>query len=360
MAPLGLEVATLLSYTGGDRTKWMATSRVVVLALSVGLISVLGVIGALGLRFGKWLHNAGAILRISLYGILLLLPVANAIAGAPGTLYPLHLEMPKVSVFSLNILGKMGFGAFSGFEYVAIFAFESRTQERSFTRSVVIATPIVLAMFILGTSSVLAFTPPESIDLIAPMGQAFETGTRSLGAAHAIVPLVLVGNLAALLGWAAAAFGGIARLPMVAGWDGLMPSIFTKLHPRWRTPVGSVLLVAVAALVLAVAGGAGVGEQEAYQLFSSAALVFYALTYLVMFAIPIVATRRLPRTPPVWLRALSASGFAMTLLFIVLAVVPIVEVKSTTMFSVKVVSVIVAANALGAALYAYARQRWKT
>ena len=39
--------------------------------------------------------------------------------------------MPAVSLFNLNILGKMGFGALGGFEYVAILAGETQAPARS-------------------------------------------------------------------------------------------------------------------------------------------------------------------------------------------------------------------------------------
>ena len=51
--------------------------------------------------------------------------------------------MPVVSIMSLNLLGKMGFGALGGFEYVAIHAGECRNPVRTIARSVVIAAPII-------------------------------------------------------------------------------------------------------------------------------------------------------------------------------------------------------------------------
>jgi hypothetical protein len=41
--------------------------------------------------------------------------------------HPLATAMPVFSLFSLNILGKLGFGALGGFEYVAILAGECRS-----------------------------------------------------------------------------------------------------------------------------------------------------------------------------------------------------------------------------------------
>jgi amino acid transporter len=286
----------------------------------------------------------------------------NLAAGGPSShveWHPLRAHAPPANLFSLNILAKMGFGAFSGFEYVAIFAGEARGAVQSMRRSAWIASPIVVVMFVLGTGGVLAFSQPDDIDLIAPLPQAVASGTRALPALAWLVPAASLGIAFRAVAWGSAAFAGITRLPMVAGWDGLVPAVFTRLHPRWRTPVWSVAFIAVVALALGVVGMVGIGAQEAWQLFGNACLVFYALTYLVMFAIPIARPRSLPRRPGVLLRLACASGFAMTVLFIVLSVVPIVKVESTSAFTAKIAVVIVAANALGVGLWMAARRRRK-
>ena len=62
-------------------------------------------------------------------------------------------------------------------------------------------------------------------------------------------------------------FAGNTRLPMVAGWDGLLPPWFTRMHATYRTPVNSILLRRRRAwLAFGVAGLIGVGKQEAFQL----------------------------------------------------------------------------------------------
>ena len=76
------------------------------------------------------------------------------------------------------------------------------------------------------------------------------------------------------------------RLPLVAGWNHLLPAWFTRLHKVHRTPVSSLLVGSAATPVLAFGGSAGVGAQEAFQLLNNAAGIFYALTYQLMFAIP--------------------------------------------------------------------------
>lgn len=77
--------------------------------------------------------------------------------------HPLAIAMAALSLFSLNILGKLG--------YVAIFAGECRDPARAIGRSIAISAPIIALMFILGTSSVLAFFHPVRAELAARASQ---------------------------------------------------------------------------------------------------------------------------------------------------------------------------------------------
>jgi drug/metabolite transporter (DMT)-like permease len=110
-------------------------------------------------------------------------------------------------------------------------------------------------------------------------------------------------------------------------------------------------------LVMGLVGMVGVGEQEAFQLLWNASGIFYALTYLVMFAIPLVGLRKLKDRPSVWLRLASASGFLMTLLYVGLSVFPIVKVDSPLAFAIKITAVIIVANIIGAIIFLLAERR---
>ena len=147
-------------------------------------------------------------------------------------------------------------------------------------------------MFILGTSSVLGMIPIAEIDLIAPIPQLLSVGFGPLGAAAAIVPLILSAMIAIRFAQASVNFAGSARLPMVAGWDNLLPAWFTRLNATYQTPVNSILFVGAATFLLSVIGMIGVGKQEAFQLLWNSAGIFYGLTYLVMFAVPLFGFRR--------------------------------------------------------------------
>jgi amino acid transporter len=353
---IGLIVATNLSYAMGPRAAWMAGSGWVSAAASVVVTLAMVVVAMLGLGVGKWVHNAGGGLMILVFIALVALPVVNVARGSLPSYHPFAVAIPAVSLLSLNILGKLGSGALGGFEYVAIFAGECRDPARTIGRSVLIAAPVIAAMFILGTSSVLALVPRGDIDLIGPIPQTLSLGTRTFGLTGRVVPIVILSMLGLRLAQASVNFTANTRLPMVAGWDRLLPEWFTRLHPTWRTPVNSTLFVGAMTLGLGLLGIVGVGRQEAFQVFQNAAGTFYALTYLVMFALPVFGFRAVEPRPSAWLRLACVSGFLMTLLYVGVSVFPIVEVGSAGAFAAKVAGVIVGANLLGAAIFLLERR----
>jgi amino acid transporter len=152
-------------------------------------------------------------------------------------------------------------------------------------------------------------------------------------------------------------FAGNTRLPMVAGWDRLLPEWFSRLHPRYKTPFNSILFVGLVTMVLAVLSLTGVHAQEAFQLIDNAGGVFYALTYLVLFAIPLFGMKALGVRSPWWLKVACASGFLVTLIYIRFAIVPITEVGSPLLFAMKIVATVLIANAIGVTIYALRKKR---
>ena len=356
---IGLQVATYLSYALGPQAAWLASNKWVISLSACIIIAALVIVSTLGLGVGKWVHNAGAVMMLLIFAVLIVLPMLNVWRGTMAEYHPFTMAMPAFTLLSLNILGKLGFGALGGFEYVAILAGECRNPVRTIGRSVMIAAPVIAVMFILGTSSVLAFIPDGNIDLIGPIPQVLSIGSRPFGIAASIVPVAILMVMCMRLAQASVNFTANSRLPMVAGWDQLLPEWFTRLHPKRKTPVNSILFVGAMVLGMGLAGIVGVGEQEAYQLLQSAAVIFYGSTYLVMFALPILGLRGVESRPAFWLKVAAVFGFLMTLLNLTLSIFPIVEVKSQASFTIKVIAVTVIANIVGAAIYFLAERRRK-
>jgi amino acid transporter len=150
-------------------------------------------------------------------------------------------------------------------------------------------------------------------------------------------------------------FTGLTRLPMTASWDHVVPAWFSRLHPKRRTPVNSILFVAAVVVLLILLSMLGVREQEANQLLSNASTVHYAVAYIALFAIPLVGGLR--RRVPGWLKAASAAGLFASAISLAIAVYPIVDVVSKTAYATKIVSVVVLTNGAGVVIFRAGQRR---
>jgi amino acid transporter len=347
----GLQATAMLAYMLGPQAAWMAENKWVTSGVTLALMGSMIAIASVGLKLGKWIQDVGGAIMMLVFLAVIVLPFRNHLIGRPTQYPPFTLGIPAISLLSLNLLGKMSFGAMSGFDSMAIVAGECRDATKAITRSVIIATPIIGLMFVLGTSSIVALVPKDKIDLISPLSQALVLGTGGGGAGARWVPLVIGALLLAFVAANALTFALTTRLPLVAGWDNLLPGWFGKIHPRRRTPTNAILFVGFVAGALALAGVAGAGQQEAFQLLQNSSGIFYALAYLAMFALPLVGRQRKKEKPARWLQVAAASGFLMTSMYLVLSLFPIINVPRPLLFTAKVGGFVLTCQLVAVALF---------
>src|SRR5213594_4503169 len=354
----GMFITTNISYAIGPGAAWMPNSKWCVSLISAALVGGLGWTCVRGLSLGKWLHNVGAFAMLVVYAALILLPLLGLARGELKSYQPLQFALPAMSIFyCFNIFSKLAVGALSGFEYVAILAGETRAPARDIGRSVVIASPVIALMFILGTSSVLAFIGNNPIDLIGPVPQTLRLGLHSFPIAGAVASIGILLMATRTIASTSVHVTGSSRLPMVAGWDHLLPSWFSCLHPRYKTPVNSIIFVGAVTLVIAISSQIGAGIQEAFQLVDNAANVFYGIVYFTLFAIPIFGATEIRSGAPIWLRIAAICGAVVSLSAIFFTIYPIIDVPSTLSFAVRIIAVTGIANAIGVAIYLLGKKR---
>jgi amino acid transporter len=342
-------VPTDLGYMLGPSAVWIPQSRMATLAIIGSLVIAISLVAIHGLDIGKWLHNAGSVLILLAYAILLPLPLWALWRGTLHSYEPIPFAMPKLDWFGLAVFGQMTVGALSGFEYVAILAGECRSAARTIGQSVLFSAPVICLMFILGTSSVLAFVGNQPINVIGPIPQTYRLAFGDSGPASWVAPFAILLLIARAIASASLIFTGLTRLPMTASWDHLVPGWFSRLDSRRGTPVNSILFVAAIVLVLVLLSMLGVREQEASQLLANASVVHYAIAYLALFALPLVGALR--TRVPAWLKAVSAAGLFASLISLAIAVYPIVNVVSRQAYATKIVSVVLLTNAAGILIF---------
>jgi glutamate:GABA antiporter len=359
VSQIALVTTTYIAYAFGPSAEWIASNQFLLVAAAIALIAGMMLVARLGLHVGKWVSNVGSISTVVILVALIALPFFHVHArhGMLTHYEPLPLALPAFTLFSLSVFSKMTFGALSGFELVAVFAGESRNPGRNLARSILFTGPLIAMLYILGTSAILAFVSPDAIDVIGPVPQALNAG---LGVFSFAGPIVTIAILLLLLNYICSYtlyFSSNTRLPLVAGWDQLLPAWFSVLHAKYRTPVNSILFMGGVALAASAAVLVGAKNQEAFALLQIWAWTFYGFAYLVMFAIPLFSAKQKGIRPGPWLRMGAAAAFTVTLLFVLLSVLPVVAVSSVWKYSLKIALVVIAANAVGWTIYRLGQRR---
>jgi amino acid transporter len=319
------------------------------------------VVNVPGFGIGRWVAHFGTavtlLITLLLMGLLFIHPNATAAHPHVNPQSPFSLAMPALTLFSVNIFTKIAFGALTGLEQVAVFAGETRDPGRAIMRSAWIAAPLIAVIYMLMTGSMLAYIPAARVDLTGPLPQILAVAFGGGGTSSGVNWGLMLGRVAILaLGVAVVAQYVIitaetSRLPMVAGWDRIVPEWFTRLDRRWKTPTRSLGVIVLAAVVIGLLATYETGAQEAFQLLLSVGNIFYGIYYLLMFAIPLVVGDRTAARAGFWLKLAAVSGLAVTLLSMGFMLLPLVDVASRWVFAAKVAGTSLVLNAVGVAIY---------
>lgn len=342
-AVIGSLLANGLAYAAGLAGAWMSASKPFALVLTATACLIAFVFNVRGLHLAKWWSNSAAPLTVVTFLIMLWLLITAWVMKKPSAHASFSFAWPSFSILTVSVFAKMAISALAGFDQSGIFAEECRKPENDVGRSVLIAAPLIALMYIFGTSAVLAYIPPGRVDLAASVPQLIQVavGGTVLGRV-----LTFIGIAALNIPYTAAMVvvtGMVARLPMVAGWDGLLPGWWSELHPRFRTPSKAIGVVTAAMFLLGALSLWGAGNQEAAQVSVGASAGSLCIMYMLLFA----STRRLALS----VRLAAAAALLVTFISLIFQIVPVGEVADSKLFAIKVAGTICAANGLGAYLY---------
>jgi len=195
------------------------------------------------------------------------------------------------------------FFAFIGFDAVTTLAEECKDPQKDMPRGVIGSLVfctilyVVVAAIMTGAVSYLILGGSEAA---APMAKVM----NALGYFWAS-PLVSVGAIAGITSVLIVLLFGQSRIMMRMSRDGLMPSVFGKIHPRYQTPVWSIVIWGLVAAV--TSGLLPIGElAELTNIGTLAAFVLVCLGVIVLRKTEPDRPRkfRCPGSP--WLPALGA------------------------------------------------------
>jgi amino acid transporter len=345
--------ANFAAIGGADWAALGASRWYSVVFVLAGIWSAAG-ISILGLRWGKWLQNAGTLGVWIPAGILVGCGVLALVRFGSATPFTAQTMIPRGNVLDTLALWSAMCFAFSGFEITSYIGQEIRDPERTIPRGILIAGLATTVVYIAGSASVLFAVPFSSLKELSGITDAVQlvggrVGLTGLGALTGA--LLTLNAIAGNASWTA----GAARIPFAAGVDSVMPRAFGRLHPRYRTPHVALLIQSVAAsaiflasLFVAVAGRA-TSIQEAYDILVNLTILIYFVPYLYLFAAQI-------RLVPEASRALALVGFAATAISLALTFLP-PPGSNTLTYEVNLIVQAGIMLAIGVGLYAWSRRR---
>ncbi len=354
---IGSTLASGFAMAAGPSGKWLETNAWCALGLTFGFSAVAWWVNVRGLRLLKWIGDSSAALWGVLALVMLILLAKAILAGKFATPGAVSWTLPGFSVATLGVFSKMAVSALSGLDNCAVFSEECRKPENDVGRSVVIAAPMIAFAYVLSTATLLAYTKPADIDLAAPIQQGISAGFGN-GTVGRILTIVMIG----VFSYANVASGvimvGLAgRLPMVAGWDGLLPAWWSALHPRWQTPSKGIAAVGVAISLMGVVSLVGAGNDEAVQTLTAVGTAALCVVYLLLFGVILFGSRRLPQSTGMGLRFGALAAFLVSLVSLVLQIVPVGTVADRSRYGIKVGGLILLTLAIGAAIYRHGSRR---
>jgi amino acid transporter len=363
LASYGSQMADGIAYASGSSGMWMSTSKPFSFATTILICLLALLVNVSGLRLAKWLGSIGGLLTIAIFLVLAFLlakvwfirPFSSA---SPATLGPsgaFAFAWPALSIATLNVFTKMALFSLSGFDQCAVFCEECRKPKNDVARSVLISAPLIALMYILVTSTVLAHIPIAKVDVAAPVSQVLQAGFGPTTIGRILTAAAVSGFNVMLLATLVILVGIVARLPMVAGWDGILPAWWSELHPRFRTPTKAIAAVTVGLILMGGLSLLGAANQEAVQVLEAAGFGSYCIMYLLLFGQVLFGFRSRNSTvtwrPSLQLRIGALAAFLVVAISLVFELIPLGEVASPAIFALKVTLAICATNGLGAFLY---------
>lgn len=141
----------------------------------------------------------------------------------------------------------MVFFAYIGFEAVSVAAQESRSPQRDLPIGMLLSLAICTVLYIGMAAVMTGLTPYNQLGTAEPVVTAIASHPQ-------LNWLRIVVEIGALIGLSSVVLVmiiGQPRIFMIMGRDGLLPPVFTKIHPKYRTPHINTVITGIGIALLA-------------------------------------------------------------------------------------------------------------
>jgi APA family basic amino acid/polyamine antiporter len=145
------------------------------------------------------------------------------------------------------------FFAYIGFDAVSTAAQEARNPARDMPIGILLSLGICTILYILVTLVLTGVVPYTMLNVPDPIAVAVDATKLPNGQAALawLSPWIKIGAIAGLSSVILVMLMGQPRIFFTMSRDGLLPSVFSKVHSTFKTPVFSTVLTGVVAMVIA-------------------------------------------------------------------------------------------------------------
>jgi APA family basic amino acid/polyamine antiporter len=225
LAGLGLELPAALAQAPGSAAGALFNlPALVILVVITGLLVV-------GIRESAATNTLIVALKL---GVILVVIGAGAGLVEPANWRP----FAPYGWSGIMAGGAIVFFAYIGFDAVTTAAEESRRPERDMPIGILGSLAVCTLLYLAVAAVITGMVPLPEIDRTAPLASAF----RERGMV-AVAGLVSFGAIVGLTSVLLVLLLGQSRIFFAMSRDGLLPPLFGRVHPRFRTPHLSTLLV---------------------------------------------------------------------------------------------------------------------
>jgi amino acid transporter len=218
----------------------------------VGFIAFNAVVNFIGVQLSARINRYMLVMELAVLALFVVLGLATLYGGAgAGHLTMTPLYDPKV--FSINTIAgatSIAVLSFLGFDGISTFAEETAGGQNSVGRATILALLLIGVLFMLQTW--IATDLARGMHFSSPETAFYDIADLAGGAWLRLLVIIAV-VLASAVANAMAAQAAVARVLFAMARDGKLFAFLAKVHPRFKTPYLSTLVVAGVSLIVGLA-----------------------------------------------------------------------------------------------------------
>ncbi len=201
------------------------------------------------------------------------------------------------------------FFAYIGFDAVSVAAQEAKNPQRDVPLGILGSLAICTVLYMLMSWVLTGIAPYQTLNVAHPVSMAVE----AIPATAWLAPYVNVGAIVGLASVVLVLLLGQSRIFYAMAKDGMIPKVFSDIHPRFRTPwLGSLITGSFCALMAGVLPLDILGELVSIGTLAAFVIVCIGV---MMLRVSRPNVKRPFRTPFVWF--VGPAGIAMCLFMMV-------------------------------------------